>query len=213
MAASKDKKAKTSAKAKAVPKKGTQPKAKLMAKPKAPPTKPAPTKTAPLAKLGNAKTAAPAPVLTKGKQPKAPTVAETSGKKQLKRTGRSVARAMAHSAEAAGYNICREIACESSASSGGYCRLHYIKNWKKIKRKELILKEGKLNQYIEELVAKYPDKYIEAIKQDLSSDKEFGKVVHDLELEEGIDDFEGDGENVEAIIDGIKREYDDEDVF
>lgn len=213
MAASKDKKPKSSAKAKAAPKKGAQPKAKVVAKTKAAAVKPVAAKTAPLAKLVNTKAPASAPVLTKGKPVKAPPVVESSGKKQLKRTGRSVARAMAHSAEAAGYNICREIACESSASSGGYCRLHYIKNWKKIKRKELILKEGKLNQYIEELVAKYPDKYIEAIKQDLSSDKEFGKVVHDLELEEGIDDFEGDGENVEAIIDGIKREYDDEDVF
>ena len=67
--------------------------------------------------------------------------------------------------------VCREIACEGLSTTAGYCRLHYIKNWRKIKRKEIILKEGKLNQYIEELVAKYPDKYIEAIRQDLATDK------------------------------------------
>ena len=106
--------------------------------------------------------------------------------------------------------VCREVACEGLATSGGYCRMHYIKNWKKIKRKELILKEGKLNQYIEELVAKYPDKYIEAIRQDLASDKDFAKVIYDLDLDESVDDFEVEGENVDQIIDTIKRDFDDE---
>ena len=72
------------------------------------------------------------------------------------------------------------------------CRLHYIKNWKKIKRKETILKEKRLNQYIEELVIKYPDKYIEAIRQDLANDKDFAKVIYDLDLDEGVDDFDAE---------------------
>jgi len=107
--------------------------------------------------------------------------------------------------------MCREIACESSSSTAGYCRLHYIKNWKKIKRKELILREKKLNQYIEELVSKYPDKYIEAIKQDLADETAFSKVIYDLELDEGVDDIPVDDEADEAIIDNIKREFDDGD--
>jgi hypothetical protein len=107
--------------------------------------------------------------------------------------------------------MCREVACESLCTAGGYCRLHYIKNWKKIKRKELILKEGKLNQYIEELVAKYPDKYIEAIRSDLNDDKAFASVIHDLDLDESTDDFEVDGENLESMVDNIKgRDFDDE---
>lgn len=108
-------------------------------------------------------------------------------------------------------DMCREIACESSSSTVGYCRLHYIKNWKKIKRKELILREKKLNQYIEELVSKYPDKYIEAIKQDLADETAFSKVIYDLELDEGVDDIPADDEADEAIIDNIKREFDDGD--
>jgi hypothetical protein len=106
--------------------------------------------------------------------------------------------------------VCREVACEGLGTTAGYCRLHYIKNWRKIKRKEIILKEGKLNQYIEELVAKYPDKYIEAIRLDLASDKEFAKVISDLDLDESADDFEGDGENIDALVDNIKRDFDDE---
>ena len=107
--------------------------------------------------------------------------------------------------------VCREVACEGLATSGGYCRLHYIKNWKKIKRKESILREKRLNQYIEELVVKYPDKYIEAIRQDLANDKDFAKVIYDLDLDEGVDDFDVEGgESVDSLIDNIKRDFDDE---
>jgi hypothetical protein len=112
--------------------------------------------------------------------------------------------------EASGETVCREVACEGLATTGGYCRMHYIKNWKKIKRKELILKERKLNQYIEELVAKYPDKYIEAIRQDLANDKEFAKVISDLDLDESVDDYDIDGESMENLIDNIKRDFEDE---
>lgn len=125
-----------------------------------------------------------------------------------KATGNTTARG---ALEATGETVCREVACEGLATSAGYCRLHYIKNWKKIKRKESILREKKLNQYIEELVAKYPDKYIEAIRQDLASDKDFAKVIYDLDLDEGLDDFDVEGgESVDSLIDSIRRDFDDE---
>lgn len=110
-----------------------------------------------------------------------------------------------------GTPVCREVACELMATTGGYCRMHYIKNWKKVKRKEMILKERKLNHYIEELVSKYPDKYIEAIRQDLASEKDFAKVIADLEIEESVDDFETvETESAEEIVDNIKRDFEDE---
>jgi hypothetical protein len=113
--------------------------------------------------------------------------------------------------DSSGETVCREVACEGLATSAGYCRLHYIKNWKKIKRKEVILREKKLNQYIEELVAKYPDKYIEAIRQDLANDKDFAKVIYDLDLDEGMDDFDVEGgDSVDSLIDTIKRDFEDE---
>jgi hypothetical protein len=109
-------------------------------------------------------------------------------------------------------DICRETACEGLSTTAGYCRLHYIKNWKRIKRKELILAEKKLDQYIEELISKYPDKYVEAIRQDLGTEKEFSKVINDLELDESIDDFESEGDS-ETITESIRIETDDDDAF
>ncbi len=111
--------------------------------------------------------------------------------------------------EFTGDAVCREVACEGLGTSAGYCRMHYIKNWKKIKRKEIILKERKLNHYIEELVAKYPDKYIEVIRQDLAHEKDFAKVVRDLDLDENAEEFETEGEGPE-VIDNIKRDFEDE---
>jgi len=125
----------------------------------------------------------------------------------LKKGDALIARGYLDSAE----TVCREVACEGLATAAGYCRLHYIKNWKKIKRKEVILREKKLNQYIEELIAKYPEKYIEAIRQDLASDKDFAKVIYDLDLDEGVDDFEIEGgDAVDSLIDTIKRDFDDD---
>ena len=106
---------------------------------------------------------------------------------------------------------CREVACENMATTGPYCRMHYIKNWRRIKNKEKILSENRLIGFIEELVSKYPEKYIEAIRGDLASEKEFAKVIIDLDLDESSDEFEGEGgENVENIIDTIRRDFDEE---
>jgi len=130
---------------------------------------------------------------------------------KVKAAGKTSRKAAGSSSKAYDTEICREIACEGLSTTAGYCRLHYIKNWKKIKRKEVILREKKLNQYIEELVSKYPDKYIEAIRADLADEKSFSKVIYDLELDEGIDDITGDEDADEAIIDSIKRDFDDGD--
>lgn len=110
--------------------------------------------------------------------------------------------------------MCRETGCENPSTTKGYCRLDYIKNWKKIKRKEMILKEGKLNQYIEELVSKYPDKYIDVIRQDLSTEVNFNKVIHDLELDESMDDLDYDSDSIDSLIGSIRKEddgFDDSD--
>jgi hypothetical protein len=85
--------------------------------------------------------------------------------------------------------------CDNPATTSGYCRYHYIKLWKDVKKKELILSEGRLAKIIEELVRKYPMKYIETIIHDLADDKAFNHVLKDLDIEtddEEIDAFDDD---------------------
>lgn len=158
-----------------------------------------------VATKANGKSPAAVPAVKGGKKSKL-TMADNLNAIKSKITGNVQKRTLLSDGSDA---VCREVACEGLGTTGGYCRLHYIKNWKKVKRKEVILKERKLNGYIEELVAKYPDKYIDAIRLDLASDKEFAKVIADLDLDESIDDFEGEGEGDE-VIEGIRREFDDD---
>lgn len=183
----------------------------VVAKGKSPAPAPA-AKSAPVAaKAGKAPAAAAAPA----KQAAAVPAPAAKGKKAAAGSDVEKTKKVSKKASGRGYDIdaCREIACESSSTTAGYCRLHYIKNWRKIKRKEMILREKKLNQYIEELVSKYPDKYLESIRIDLADEKAFGKVIHDLELDESLDDVEGDDESDDAIVEGIRRDFEDDGDF
>lgn len=94
--------------------------------------------------------------------------------------------------------------CDNPSTTSGYCRYHYIKLWKDVKKKELILSEGRLAKIIEELVGKYPMKYIETIIQDLADDKAFNHVLKDLDIE--TDETEIDGFDDDEVLD------DDQDI-
>lgn len=94
---------------------------------------------------------------------------------------------------------CMEKGCDNPATTSGYCRFHYIKNWKEIKRKQSILEEGKLHDYIEELVQKYPLKYLEGIINDLTDEKAFFGVLKELNIESDDDLF--DSEDDDSIDD------------
>ena len=91
---------------------------------------------------------------------------------------------------------CIEKGCDNIRTTQSYCRLHYIRNQKNIQKKREILKEGKLQEYIEELISKYPPKYIEALLSDLSDDKEFYRVLNELNITSEFDFEEEDFENV-----------------
>lgn len=115
---------------------------------------------------------------------------------------------------------CVEKGCDNIRTTQSYCRLHYLRNWKTIQKKREILKEGKLQEYIEELISKYPTKYIEALLSDLSDDKEFYTVLNQLnitsefdfeedEFENAVDDDDdGDDIGIETISSSLR--YEDE---
>ncbi len=105
-----------------------------------------------------------------------------------------------------GERMCRESGCENVATTQGYCRLDYVKNWKRIKRKEMILKEGKLNSYIDELVSKYPEKHMDVIRQDIASEGGFAKVIRDLELDDAVDDSAYDADSIDNLIGSIRKD-------
>lgn len=93
-------------------------------------------------------------------------------------------------------DACMERLCENIRTTGPYCRLHYIANWKLMQQKKEILKGGKLQTLIEDFVTKYPANFIQAILDDLDSDREFHRVLTEL----NISDTEFDAEEVAVAV-------------
>lgn len=116
---------------------------------------------------------------------------------------------------------CMEKGCDNLRATQGYCRLHYIKNYKTLKKKKEILKEGKLQEYITELFSKYPPKLIEQMLQDLSDDREFYRVLNDLGITSNFNYEEFDSEETPEDEEDVMSEtrgivgrvsYDDEEM-
>lgn len=94
--------------------------------------------------------------------------------------------------DAEGRRLCKVTECDQPSMVELYCRYHYLLFWKKIQIRRKILSEGKLEKYIEELTSRYPLKYLDLLKKDLSSEAEFMAAISELEIDENIN--EGDGE-------------------
>ena len=104
--------------------------------------------------------------------------------------------------------ICKAEDCHNAATTEGYCRLHYLRYWKKIKEDTRRKAAKTLNRYIEHVVREHPDRYVDVIKKDLRSpnfesfiDETFGEDdVASLFEEQGYD------EEIEQLIKQLKIE-------
>ncbi len=111
--------------------------------------------------------------------------------------------------DAEGRRYCRVKDCDQIASvDGGYCRYHYLLYWRNIQNRKKILSEGKLERYIEELTARYPDKYLELLRKDLRSEKDFMAAIQELEIDDsGVDtEFEDEAQSYLDEVRGMGSE-------
>ena len=103
-----------------------------------------------------------------------------------------------------GRRLCRVRDCDQVSTVEGYCRYHYLLLWKKIQIRKHILIDGKLEKYVEDLMARYPDKFLEVIRKDLKTEKDFLSVIQELEIDESaIAENEGEDE-VQSFADEIR---------
>jgi len=101
-------------------------------------------------------------------------------------------------------DTCAQSRCRREAVSEGYCRLHYITNWKTIKFDKHVKAEQRLNSYVDRLVKKYPEEYLEKIKEALESEEKFIETIEELDLEVETDNNETDREYLEKFSRNIK---------
>jgi outer membrane biosynthesis protein TonB len=109
--------------------------------------------------------------------------------------------------DAEGRRYCRVKDCDQIATVDSYCRYHYLLYWKKIQVRKKILSEGKLERYIEELTARYPDKFLDMLRKDLRSEKEFLAAIQELEIDESATEgeFEDEAQNYIDEVRGISE--------
>lgn len=105
--------------------------------------------------------------------------------------------------DAEGRRYCRVKDCDQLATVDAYCRYHYLLFWKRIQVRKKILTEGKLERYIEELTARYPDKFLDMLRKDLRSEKEFLAAIQELEIDESQNEAEFEDES-ENFIDEVR---------
>lgn len=111
-----------------------------------------------------------------------------------------------------GRPYCKVKDCDQPATIDGYCRYHYILLWKKIQTRRKILSDGKLERYVEELTARYPDRYLEVIRKDLSSEKAFLAVMSEYELDDSSPDESydfDDNQNIEEMKNFQESDFDE----
>jgi hypothetical protein len=100
--------------------------------------------------------------------------------------------------------FCMQTECKAESVSHGYCRLHYISNWKHIKFDRHVKAERRLNAYVDRLAKKYPKDFVEKIKEGLEDEDKFRQTVEELDLESENGFRETENEFLEKFLRGIK---------
>ena len=105
--------------------------------------------------------------------------------------------------DAEGNRYCRAKDCDQISIVEGYCRFHYLLFWKKIQVRKEILQDGKLEKYVDDLTSRYPDKFLEMLRKDLRTTKDFLAAIAELEIDEsaGENEFE---EDAQTFIDEVR---------
>lgn len=106
--------------------------------------------------------------------------------------------------------ICIEEGCKNAQTTKDYCRLHYLKNWKKIKLAEQKKAADKLNKYVEGIVKKFPEKYVDVIRREIRTDRGDLQRAVDEPAEEmdSYSNFGSDDEGLDDLISRIKLDKD-----
>lgn len=103
-----------------------------------------------------------------------------------------------------GRRLCKVRDCDQISTVDVYCRFHYLLLWKKIQIRKHILNDGKLEKYLEDLTSRYPDKFLEVIKKDLKTEKDFLSVIQEMELDENALAESENEDEVQSFSDEIR---------
>lgn len=102
--------------------------------------------------------------------------------------------------------ICHESNCHNASTTLGYCRIHYLKNWKKIREQQRKKALKNLNKYIDRVMHKHPEGYMDVIREDIRNYDQFNRKAEssfsDDEFHDVMEELSED--DVHKIIESIK---------
>ena len=98
--------------------------------------------------------------------------------------------------------FCIESGCKLQVQAHGYCRLHYLSNWRIIKFDVKIKAERRLNAYVDGMSKRFPKDFMERIKEGLESDGKFRETIEILGVEES-----SSSETEREFVEKMKRSY------
>ncbi len=100
--------------------------------------------------------------------------------------------------------FCAADGCKLTAAMGGYCRLHYLKNYRDIKATVQAKAEKRLNTFVDRLAKKYPNDYLERLKEGIESEEKFKQTVDELDIEQNEEQKETEREYLERFTNKLK---------
>jgi hypothetical protein len=108
--------------------------------------------------------------------------------------------------------LCVGRGCHNQATTIGYCRLCYLKNWKKIRTEAKKKAARNLNKYIDNIVKTNKEDRVQGLKasiqqSDSSSERSLEDMIHHDSVREVMNDL-GCREDLDIMIDSIRIDED-----
>ncbi|MCB1214099.1 MAG: hypothetical protein KDK66_01360 [Deltaproteobacteria bacterium] len=73
--------------------------------------------------------------------------------------------------------LCKEEDCANQQTTAGFCRLHYLKNWKKIRTEKKKKAAKGIERYIQSVLRKDPDRASLQLKKSLKDETRLNRAV------------------------------------
>ncbi len=103
--------------------------------------------------------------------------------------------------------LCKEEDCSNQQTTLGYCRLHYLKNWRTIRTVKQQKNSKELNRYVDNILKRNPDKGVQALKENLKDEYQFEQSINEYLYEDDLNTVLQDlgyNKDLDELFDNIK---------
>ena len=107
--------------------------------------------------------------------------------------------------------LCKDQGCNNQSTTLGFCRLCYLKNWKKIRTDKKKKAAKNLNKYIDSIIKTNKENSVKTLKKNLTSEVSFERSLDDMINHDSVREVMNDlgcREDLDIMIDSLKIDED-----